>query len=214
MKVKTSNIKDAIVEYTTASAKAKKKVTVDVPGGVALLTDIVTVEKTDKGLEFSLGETSLCKYSSKAKRCYWAKKLAANIEVSDDVTVTEAIEEEGEERDTPVICKDRSRYEPYARGDRVSQDCADFVAKTLRSCEDVDDLMARGTDFLTEVEAALPKKSDAKNWIKHVAKWDGLNPGHRRMLMGCAIRTAERKADEADELKSFKKALKAAFSTK
>jgi hypothetical protein len=214
MKVKTSNIKDAIVEYTnTETAKAKKKVTVEVDEGVVKLTDVVTIEKTDKGLAFSIDEILLCNYSAKAGRCYW-KKLPATIDVSNDVEVAEPSEEEDEERETPVICKDRSRYEPYARGDRVSQDCADFVAKTLRSCEDVDDLMARGTDFLTEIDAELPKKSDAKNWIEHVAKWDKLNPGHRRMLMGQALRTAEKRADEADTLKQFKKVLKAAFAVK
>jgi len=115
-------------------------------------------------------------------RFYWKKDVLDEFE----------IEVPDFDDDKVVICPDKERYTPYERGERISMDCADFVAIFLRGLgEDVFEVVKRVTVLLDKFDVPVPKKSNGTSWVDHAAyHWEKLNNGQQRMLAGQALRHA------------------------
>lgn len=90
-----------------------------------------------------------------------------------------------------TICKDKTRYTTYDRGERKSMDCADDVAIFMRQFSDVDSAVSVVVRLLDSSSVPVPKNSSASSWSDHVIEaWSKLNPGQRRMVAGQALRSA------------------------
>lgn len=136
------------------------------------------------------GEVALGKHNG--TRFYWDKKL--NNDTLEFSVVP--IDEDGDENKV-VICRDKSRYTPYVRGQRVSMDCADMVALALRGFVEVYEAVNWACNLMDAAEECpVPKKSAATSWAQHADMyWGRLNNGQKRMLAGQALRYAAKNND-------------------
>lgn len=123
------------------------------------------------------------------------------IESGDEDESEEETEDDSDEDDgRVVICKDKSRYQPFERLNRVSLDCADVIAEQLRFFVqgkegEVWALVLWAAKILDMTECPLPRKASADSWVEHVAKWQHVNNGQKRMLIGQALRTADKQTN-------------------
>lgn len=130
-------------------------------------------------------------------RYYWKKDDTIEIELPSVYSKDGSEDEEDVKEEKYRICPDKERYTPYVRGERVSMDCADEVALSLRLIVNVSAVVNLIVTVLDEFKVVLPKKSPGKDWMEHAdIKWGHLNPGQQRMLAGQVLRGAIRNNED------------------